>query len=197
MRYYIYSPDKYKNVPSFKEYRTSNNDLLIDLEQETFTTKQEITFKDLVLKMSEENKVIMQVLTKLLEKQSSGPTFHARIREPDTYHGDRGLDAATRWIRSSDYTATLLHDEADIWWRQQELMGDCGEWSVFKRRFLANFSPPNRLQLACDRLASLVQTSTVANYVSQFQAAWSSVPSMVDEKALDQFQRGLQPTGLC
>ncbi|KAG2213553.1 hypothetical protein INT45_010112 [Circinella minor] len=77
--------------------------------------------------MSEKNKVIMQASTKLLEKQSSGPTFHAHIREPDTYHGDRGLDAATGWIRSverylemadlsshkwSNYAATLLRNEA-------------------------------------------------------------------------------------
>ena len=58
---------------------------------------------------------------------------------------------------------------------------------------MANFSPPNRLQLARDRLAALVQTSTVANFVSQFQAAWSSVPSMTDEEAMDRFQRGLSP----
>ena len=177
------------------------------------TTKEELTFEQPIRKMAEgstnENALIIQALTKLLEKQDSGPTFHARIREPDTYHGDRGLDTATGWIRSVeryvemanlgnhkwvDYAATLLRDEADIWWQQQERMGDCDEWLVFKRRFLANFSPPNRLQLARDRLASLVQTSSVATFVSQFQAAWSSVPSMMDEEALDRFQRGLAPT---
>ncbi|KAG2216037.1 hypothetical protein INT45_007158 [Circinella minor] len=177
------------------------------------TTKEELTFEQPIRKMAEgstnENAVIIQALTKLLEKQDSGPTFHARIREPDTYHGDRGLDTATGWIRSVerylemanlgshkwvDYATTLLHNEADIWWQQQERMGDCDEWLVFKRRFLANFSPPNCLQLARDRLASLVQTSSVATFVSQFQAAWSSVPSMMDEEALDRFQRGLAPT---
>ncbi|KAG2212446.1 hypothetical protein INT45_003620, partial [Circinella minor] len=176
-------------------------------------TKEELTFEQPIRKMAEgstnENAVIIQALTKLLEKQDSGPTFHARICEPDTYHGDRGLDTATGWIRSVerylemanlgshkwvDYGATLLRNEADIWWQQQERIGDCDEWLVFKRRFLANFSPPNRLQLARDRLASLVQTSSVATFVSQFQAAWSSVPSMIDEEALDHFQRGLAPT---
>ena len=67
-------------------------------------TKEELTFEQPIRKMAEgstnENAVIIQALTKLLEKQDSGPTFHARICEPDTYHGDHGLDTATGWIRS-------------------------------------------------------------------------------------------------
>ena len=44
-------------------------------------------------------KVLLQTLTELLsaqkqEKKDSAPVFRARIREPDTYHGDRSLDAA-------------------------------------------------------------------------------------------------------
>ena len=196
---------------NFQQHRAIEVDPLTydDIE---VTTKEELTFEKLPIKMAEgstnENTIIMQALTKLLAKQDSGPMFHPRIREPDTYHGDRGLDAAIGWVRSIeryleianlgehkwvDYAATLLRGEADTWWRQQELVGDCDEWTVFKARFLANFSPPNRLQLARDRLASLAQTSTVASYVSQFQAAWSAVPSMVDEEALDRFQRGLHP----
>ena len=158
-------------------------------------------------------KVLLQMLTELLsaqkqEKKDSTPVFRARIREPDTYHGDRSLDTAIGWVRSVeryleianlgehqwvDYAATLLRDEADTWWCQQEATGGCDEWKVFKKRLLANFSPPNRLQLARDRLASLSQTGTVAAFVSQFQAAWASVPTMDDEEALDRFQRGLVP----
>ena len=149
------------------------------------TTKEEFIFEHPTRRMEEgsmnENTIILQTLKKFLEKQESGPTFHARVHEPDTYHGDRGLDAATGWLRSverylemvnlgehrwMDYAATLLRGEADTWWRQQEFGGGCDKWSVFRKRFLANFSPPNHLQLARDRLASLVQTSTVANYVS-------------------------------
>ena len=203
-----YSFDQYKNIPGFQEYRTNdNNDPLVE-EEENGTTKQELTFEEPVPKMTDQNTLILQALTKLLAKQDSVPTFRARIREPDTYHGDRGLDAAIGWVRSVeryleianlgehqwvDYAVTLLRDEADTWWRQQEATGGCDEWKEFKKRLLANFSPPNRLQLARDRLASLSQTGTVAAFVSQFQAAWASVPTMDDEEALDRFQRGLTP----
>ena len=58
---------------------------------------------------------------------------------------------------------------------------------MFKKQLLANFSPLNQLQLACDRLASLSQTGTVVSFILQFQAAWASVPTMDDEEALDHF----------
>ena len=207
----------YKSPRNFQEYRTQ--DSITDEDEELTTTRPELTFENPpTRKMSQEPnndmKVLLQTLTELLstqkqEKKDSAPVFRARIREPDTYHGDRSLDAAIGWIRSVerylgiaeldqhqwvDYAATLLRDEADTWWRQQELNSDCSEWLDFKKRFLANFSPPNHLQLARDRLASLLQNNTVANYVAQFQAAWSSVPTMTDEEALDRFQRGLNPT---
>ncbi|KAG2214820.1 hypothetical protein INT45_004876 [Circinella minor] len=69
------------------------------------TTREELTFKKPPIKMAEgstnKNTVIMQALTKLLAKQDSGPMFYPYIHEPDTYYGDRGLDAATDdWVRS-------------------------------------------------------------------------------------------------
>ena len=54
-----------------------------------------------------------------------------------------------------------------------------------QEKTLGKFSPPNQLQLAQDRLASLSQTGIVAAFMSQFQAAWASVPTMDDEEALD------------
>ena len=83
---------------------------------------------------------------------------------------------------------TFLREEAETWWCQQEMRADVTEWVEFKRRLLANFSLPNRLQLARDHLADLVQIDIVATYVSQFQAAWSAVPTMMNEEALDRFQ---------
>ncbi|KAG2221251.1 hypothetical protein INT45_012372 [Circinella minor] len=189
----------YKN-PNFQNYRTNPIDQLIDEDEENFTTtKQEITFDPPFPRMNEElakqNALIMQALNALLEqqkidkpqenksKQEPSFSFRARVREPDTYHGDRNLDAAIGWIRSVerylemveleqtrwiDYTATLFREEADT-------------------------CPPNHRQLARDRLAALVQTGTVADYVTQFQASWSSVPTMGEEEALDRFQRGLHP----
>ena len=188
-------------------------------EEEEITTRQEITFDYPPLinlnsattimpdEVLDQNTIIMQALAKLLN-QESGSSFCPRICEPDTYHGSRNLDAAIGWVRSVerylemanlekhrwvDYAATLFRDEADTWWRQQELLHDNDDWLDFKKRFLANFSPPNHRQLARDRLAALIQTGTVADYVTQFQAAWSSVPTMGEEEALDRFQRGLNP----
>ncbi|KAG2216413.1 hypothetical protein INT45_009910 [Circinella minor] len=126
-------------------------------------TKQEITFDPPFPKMNEElakqNALIMQALNALLEQQKIDKPFHMRVCEPDTYHGDHNLDAAIGWIRSVerylemveleqtrwiDYTATLFREEADTW------------------------CPPNHRQLARDHWAALVQTGTVADYVTQF-----------------------------
>ena len=80
-----------------------------------------------------ETKYILKALKQLLEKQDSGPTFCARICEPDMYNGDYSLDSVVSWVRSIerylelvhlgehqwvDYTVTLLCDEADTWWHQ-------------------------------------------------------------------------------
>ena len=199
-----YPANQYKGVPGFQEYRANHQ--LVDIVEEEPTTRTELTFEP---RMEQDTTAtILQALKHLLEKQDSAPAFRARVREPDTYNGDRSLDAAIGWVRTVerylemaqlhehqwvDYAATFLRGEAETWWRQQEMRADVTEWVDFKRRLLANFSPPNRLQLARDRLADLVQIDTVATYVSQFQAAWSAVPTMMDEEALDRFQRGLNP----
>ncbi|KAG2213699.1 hypothetical protein INT45_002553 [Circinella minor] len=209
----MYPDNKHKNLPNFQDYRTLP-DPLIDIEQEEVTTRPEPIFDPPVLRtmnnqeiLQDPNTLIMQALTKLLEKENSGSTLRAHIREPDTYNGDRNLDAAKSWAISVeryltmaklgehewvDYAAILLRGEAEVWWRQQERRGDVDDWTDFKKRLLGAFSPPNALQVARNQLAVLSQTSSVAAYVTQFQAAWATVPSMTDEEALDRFQRGLQ-----
>ena len=93
-----YSFDQYKSVPGFQEYRTNDNDPLVEVEEENSTTKEELTFKEPVPTMTDQNTLILQTLTKLLAKQDSVPTFHAQIHEPDTYYSDRSLDAAIGWV---------------------------------------------------------------------------------------------------
>ena len=143
-----------RNTPNFQEYRTKNTDLLNSDEEEEITTRQEITFdypplinlNSATTKMPDEvldqNTIIMQALAKLLNHES-GSSFRPHIREPDTYHGSRNLDAAIGWVRSVerylemanleqhrwvDYAATLFRDEADTWWRQQELLHANDDW---------------------------------------------------------------------
>ena len=214
-------PDKvypqYTNRPGFQEFR-AQEDPLIELEQEEATTRTELTFEPLPrMEIPQENSqseltAVLQALNQLLSNQghSQGPSdFRARIREPDTYHGDRSLDAALGWIRSVeryfkvagvkenrwiDYTVMLFRDDADVWWRHQEEQDDIDQWAVFKKRFLGHFNPPNAPQLARDRLAALEQTGTVADYVNKFQTACSAVTGITDAEALDRFQRGLHPT---
>ncbi|KAG2214673.1 hypothetical protein INT45_011182, partial [Circinella minor] len=167
---YMYPDNKHKNLPNFQDYRTLP-DPLIDIEQEEVTTRPEPIFDP-----------------PLLEKENSSPTLRARICEPDTYNGDRNLDAAKSWARSVeryltmaklgehkwvDYAVILLRGEAEVWWHQQERHSDVDDWTDFKKRLLAVLS----------------QTSSVVAYVTQFQAAWATVPSMTDEEALDRFQR--------
>ncbi|KAG2216807.1 hypothetical protein INT45_013819 [Circinella minor] len=120
------------------------------------------------------------------------------LQQPKTLP-KRGDGKKHQELESQKKAKTMLgRKSAKIWEGKHDTLDNtqptCDEWKVFKQYFLANFSPPNRLQLARDRLAALVQTSTAANFVSQFQAAWSSVPSMIDKEAMDRFQCGLTPT---
>ena len=98
-------PDKvypqYTNRPGFQEFR-AQEDPLIELEQEEATTRAELTFEPLPrMEIPQENSqseltAVLQALNQLLSKQghSQGPSdFRAHICEPDTYHGDRSLDA--------------------------------------------------------------------------------------------------------
>ena len=195
--------------PSFTAYRSSYDP---SSSKEEFSTREELTFQDIgqegMAQQEDPTQTILATLAALLRNQQDAKTFRPRMREPDTYHGNRALNAAQSWLRSVErylemadpgehqwvaYAATLLRGEAEIWWQQQEQRADISEWPEFKKRLLQMFSPPDASRLARDHLAHLAQTGTVAEYVAQFQAIWTALSQMTDDEAKDRFERGLQP----
>jgi hypothetical protein len=97
------------------------------------------------------------------------------------------------------FAASYLSEFAAIWWRhtyleQQRLHpGEAWTWEIFKVQLRAHFRPITSEQIGRDRLHSLRQTASVANYIYAFQNIVINIPSMSEEDRLDRFLRGLKP----
>jgi hypothetical protein len=66
-------------------------------------------------------------------------------------------------------------------------------WASFKAALIKEFRPTHALKIARDSLATLQQTSTVEEYVDNFQNLALEIPDMSAAEALDRFERGLRP----
>lgn len=139
-----------------------------------------------------------------------------RMKEPDTYDGTRNASVIDGWIKSierySDFynlndaktgllALTLLRGRADAWYRTIEANNNDGtstsvSWLQIKRELIAFFRPDNATRLARDRMASLVQTGDLMDFVNGFMNLKLDIPNMTDEEAIDKFVRGLRDRDL-
>ena len=82
------------------------------------------------------------------------------------------------------FAASYLTEHAAIWWRhtflKQERLnpGAAWQWDDFTTRLREQFRPITSEQAGRDKLHSLRQTSSVANYISAFQSMVINIPSM-------------------
>ena len=96
------------------------------------------------------------------------------------------------------FAASFLTDHAATWWRhtfleQERLRPDeLWTWNDFKDKLRAQFRPITSEQAGRDKLHTLRQTASVANYISLFQNTVMTIPSMSEEDRLDKFMRGLK-----
>lgn len=131
----------------------------------------------------------------------------ARIKEPITYDGVRDALVIDGWIRSVEryinfhnwdhergclFATTLLRDRADAWFRTIENTEDApATWLEFKRLLVEFFRPDNAVRIARDKLAVLMQTGNLVDYINIFMDIKLSIPGMTDEESCDKFIRGL------
>lgn len=156
--------------------------------------------------------VFMGQLTELVQttnQNNRNSNSNIRLKLPDTYNGARDANIIDSWIHAVErhrdfhnwnsqktfqFAITLLSGDADMWFRaieggeKDEIPND---WLSFKRLLNQAFRPPNTKTLARERLRLCVQTSTIQQYVNDFQNIRLSLPSVTDEEACDKFISGL------
>src|SRR6185437_2860915 len=108
---------------------------------------------------------------------------------PDTFSGHQDNSLVEAWLfQLRQYfdtckmrgavkvslAASLLRDDAAVWWRNHVEQSDLGheelitDWDDFKKMFIQQFKPVNATKLARDKLARLKQTRSVQEYATSF-----------------------------
>ena len=151
--------------------------------------------------------------------QTTGGTA-GRANKPDTYHGDRKkLDAwllqvdryfhlAGDKIEDSDKTVlatTYLRGDAEKWANPiiRRYMDNSVEdadnaelvenWDAFKKKMQENFSPIKESMIAEQRIQTLRQTLSAADYTTQFQQ-YATAIEWDDNALMRMYRQGLKPT---
>lgn len=133
--------------------------------------------------------------------------------KPDFFQGKRG-ESTDAWLfqvqqyfelcaidsrMQVPFAASLLRDNAAIWWRNHVLQSNLGmeerikAWTTFSKALQDQFRPINAIKIARDKLASLHQITSVHEYSFQFRTLVLEIPSMSEEEKIDRFVRGLKP----
>jgi len=98
------------------------------------------------------------------------------------------------------FAANLLRKEAMNWYRtstatwvnRASTAESFRSFDDFITQFLKRFQPIRAKQIARDKLAELVQTSTVEKYTEQFQSLTAKIDDLSEAEALDKYIRGLK-----
>jgi hypothetical protein len=156
----------------------------------------------------------LKELMKLLSEALTGSKRkEIRIKEPDIYDGARDASIIDSWTKSIERYAefhglddnqagllaiTLLRGRADAWYRSVESSEENVpvSWLFLKRELIGFFRPDNSVRIARDKLATLVQTGSLAEYINDFLNIKLEIPNMTEEEAVDKFTRSLRSHNL-
>jgi len=132
---------------------------------------------------------------------------------PDTFSGRQDKSSVEAWLfqlrqyfdackmRGSlkvSFAASLLRDDAGIWWRNHVEQSDLGhealitDWEDFKKMLVQQFKPVNAIKSARDKLAKLKQTRSVQEYATSFRSLTLEIPGISEDEKIDRFIRGLK-----
>ncbi|KAG2190417.1 hypothetical protein INT47_006475, partial [Mucor saturninus] len=155
---------------------------------------------------------IMQLLTALLQQQQLQQTSqqagngHVKIPTPPLYDGARDVTKIDNWYTSVEhylnfnnfdksrwvtYAISLLTDHARLWYYRVKKTYDLTTWEMFKAYMDIEFKPKYTLQSTRDRLFELKQTSSVQQYINDFQNILLEL-NIAEDEAMDKFSRGLK-----
>ena len=129
--------------------------------------------------------------------------------KPDTYSSVRSSGRPEAWLftvgtyfaaaglvdpHTITFVATLMRGSAALWWQSQvrTAISPIATWEAFQQAFLEQFAPVSNVRHARDRLASLCQTKSVAQYTTEFRMLTLQIPTIGDDEQLDRYIRGLK-----
>jgi hypothetical protein len=133
-----------------------------------------------------------------------------KIPTPDCFHGKKGEDCdgfvhqleehfslagVTNDIQRIRLAALCLRGAARTWYTSTNITWEDGEimtWERFKEELHAHFSPLNQSKLARDKLHSLVQDSSVADYTHQFRILAVKVTDLSQSERYHRYVGGLK-----
>ena len=127
--------------------------------------------------------------------------------KPDFFYGNQDASRVRQWCFSVDtffeaahtaaqarvpYAATLLRSNALTWWQGLSPTARPTEWENFKDDIIKYHQPISSVTVARDKIAQLVQRTSVANYVKDFKDLALNIPNFSEDERLDRFKRGLK-----
>ena len=140
---------------------------------------------------------------------SSG--YVRKVREPDVFNGERDAIILNAWIYSLELYFSLVHidnaqekllvglsllrNDAQLWYSQLSAFDSDHapqDWDELKAALRNEFIPLDAVAKARDRMASLVQTSSVTVYINEFRRLLLQLPDITAGVAQDKFIRGLK-----
>ena len=117
--------------------------------------------------------------------QSAPSASRLQPHKPDPYSDTKASERPEAWIFTVDtffvasriqdpdgvvYVATLLRGSAALWWQSHVSTATATTlittWEAFQKAFLEQFAPVSNVRHARDRLCTVLQTKSVAQYTT-------------------------------
>ncbi|KAG1032143.1 hypothetical protein G6F43_013823 [Rhizopus delemar] len=158
------------------------------------------------LNMQDLAQLIASAVATAINNKPESNQNNVRIPIPSTYGGERSAAVINLWIQEVErylsfynvhpnqwisYAVTLLKGRSQKWWNHLiQKQEEPQTWEQFKQDLEYALKPTYSEQNARDRLANIRQTSSVSEYVDEFQDVLLDLPRVSDDEALDRFVRG-------
>jgi Retrotransposon gag protein len=149
----------------------------------------------------------------LAEQRSRLPRRH--LKDPETFSGktsenvDRWLAQVNHYFRATGeevdtykvaFAVALLRGNAAAWWDSNVALArsngheeaEC-TWLQFQQGLIESFQAINKVWRARRKLATLTQKTSVAEYLTHFNAIAYDIPDMADGDKCEKFFNGLKP----
>ena len=146
------------------------------------------------------------VMQQNIRTHSERPIF--KPVRPDTFSGRHDKSSVEAWLfqlrqyfetckmKGSvqvSFAASLLRDDAAIWWRNHVEQSDIGQeilienWKDFKTALIEQFKPVNSRKIARDKLAKLKQSRSVQEYATIFRSLVLEIIGISEDEKVDRF----------
>lgn len=205
--------------------KQNNSDFFFPLTQASMSNhgnKSEISQQDVNQHLCASMNALANTMSNLGQRvmempsgQTHGTEGHMpqlKLKEPKEYSGTRDAMVIDEWVRSVEmhqeffqltqsqtllFATSHLSGRANAWYRSMEFKQKAPDsWHELKEQLILKFRPDNVELLARDRFSTIVQTSSIQDYVNRFMDICISLPNVTDDECCDKFMRGVQSNQL-